>query len=68
MNLYIWTDVLLNFGTGIMVAIAPDLETARKTLRKKSGLNSERDVDREPTEVIEFGSKEPRAWFVDGSA
>ncbi len=68
MNLYIWKDVLLNFGDGIMVALAPDLETARKILRKQPGLKTEQDVDREPTEVIEFGSKDPRAWYVAGSA
>lgn len=68
MNLYIWENVLLNFGTGIMVALAPDLETARKTLNENPQLKDEPDIDKEPTEVIEAGSKEPRAWFVDGSA
>ena len=37
MKLYVWTDVLWDYGAGLAVALAPDVETARALVRKHRG-------------------------------
>ncbi len=52
LKLYVWEDVLTDYTSGIMFAMAPDVDTARKIIIGKSGPLSSvvRDLQNEPDE------------------
>lgn len=66
MKLYIWTDVLCDYTScGMIVALAPDLETALSladpgTVRAEMGQETPEMIDLGPVEV------QPRVWHVWG--
>lgn len=61
LKLFVWEDVLTDYTSGLMVALAHDVAEARELLRDKVGYDSA-DIDREPTHVVE----EPSAFYVSG--
>lgn len=67
MKLYVWKDVLCDWTCGLIVALAPDLETALKLIdedwvRREMGANFPEVVDLGPLGPV----LEPRAWWVSG--
>ena len=60
MNIYLWEDVLEDFTPGMMMAIAPDVETARKMLRDKYDWSEGDDVGVD----IDL-SEEPKVLSID---
>ena len=66
MKLYIWEDVLRDYSAGMIVAIAPDLETALATADSDS---VREEMGRVTPTVIEIdGSTTPQSWHVWGGA
>lgn len=64
MKLYVWENVLCDYTCGMIVALAPDLETA---LRLADSRVREEMGGKDP-EVTELGDSdvEPRVWSVHG--
>jgi len=57
LKLFVWENILVNYTDGIMVALAPDVETARKLLLKRCEWLDKSDLYREPnvyTEQVAF--------------
>jgi hypothetical protein len=48
MNLYIWDEVLWDYTPGIMFAVAPSVEEARRMLIAANGFHHA-DMDKEPS-------------------
>ena len=44
--LFVWKDVLTDFSEGVMFALAPDIETARKLLLKQCDYLPEEDLEK----------------------
>ena len=69
MRLYVWTEVLYDYTAGMIVVLAPDLETAME-LGRAEGLDSiPRDMGMVAPEVTELPGCEPlkpRIWMVHG--
>ncbi len=53
MKLYVWDNVLTDYTDGIMFAVAPNLEDARRQLRESIGYDHP-DIKNEP---IEYSGK-----------
>lgn len=62
LKLYVWEDVLTDYTSGIMVALAPDVETARKLIAEKMTYKTS-DLEKEPQVVTE-----PSAFYVYGGS
>jgi hypothetical protein len=65
MKLFVWTDVLCDYSCGMIVALAPDLETALP-LAESSTIRGE--MGSSTPEVIDLGpvAAEPKVWHVWG--
>jgi len=48
LKLYIWEDVLTDYTPGVMFALAPDVETARKMLLEDTSYIPDEDLSQEP--------------------
>ena len=51
MHLYIWHDALRDYLPGVMVAVAPDVEAARRQLRDRLCRCCYNELDAEPEDV-----------------
>lgn len=67
MRLYVWTNVLWDYGPGMIVALAPDLDTAlalARTMHPSVPLDMGGTA---PADVIEVtAASGPRVWFQHG--
>lgn len=54
LTLYVWEEILCNYGCGIAFALAKDMQQARELLRKKM------HADLYPEELHEDLKKDPR--------
>lgn len=63
MKLFVWEDVLSDYTSGIMVAVAPTIEAARAALLKECSFLPEYDLNRQPKE---FDLSETRAFYCWG--
>jgi hypothetical protein len=64
MKLYIWEDVLRDYSSGMIVALAPDLESALATAASES---VREEMGRVTSAVVEISdSTEPQSWHVWG--
>lgn len=61
LKLYVWEDVLQDWGSGIMFALAKDPDDARMMLALKMVYFPD-DLNREPREI-----KDKEAFYVHGS-
>ena len=75
MKLYIWEGdgVLQDWTSGMICALAPDLETALSVIQTDCDITTGGDYPlfpREPSEVIELGTTQatPRAWCCWGGS
>lgn len=68
MKLFVWTEVLCNYTCGMVVALAPDLETALPLIEDAIGYPAELPSSR--LTVIDLASVmvEPQAWATHGGA
>ena len=48
LKLFVWTEVLCSYSCGVMFALAPDVETARKLLREECYYLPDTDLEKEP--------------------
>ena len=48
LKLFVWEEVLRDYSAGVMFALAPDVETARKMLLKQCSFLPEADLQKEP--------------------
>ena len=48
LKLFVWEDVLRDYTSGIMFALAPDVETARKMLLEHTYYIPDDDLSQEP--------------------
>jgi len=53
LKLYVWEDVLCDYTCGMMVALATDVDEARRLIQLKTDCIPEDDLAREPLEVID---------------
>jgi hypothetical protein len=68
MNLYVWKDVLCDWGCGMIVALAPDMDTALKMARACEYASAAQEMGRVEPEVIEvLAPATARLWAVHGS-
>lgn len=67
MKLYVWQDVLCDYTAGMIVALAPDMETALALAREQSSFGAG-DMGRETPEVTDLGwvNAKPKLWLVHG--
>ena len=65
MKVYVWTDVLLDYTSGMMVAIAPTAEEARAVLLRVCDFLPEGDLNQQPKE---FDLSEPVAFVCWGGS
>lgn len=67
MKLYVWEDVLWDYSHGMIVALAPDLETALD-LGRDQGDWVAGDMGKTKPEVIDLGPApvEAKLWLVHG--
>jgi hypothetical protein len=49
LKLFVWEDVLTDYTSGVMFALAPDVETARKLLLEKCSYLPKEDLMKEPS-------------------
>lgn len=71
MRLYVWTEVLYDYTAGMIVALAPDLDTALHVARIAPDLpaRTAEEMGREEPRVTELPGCEdvdPRVWAVNG--
>lgn len=70
MKLYVWEGdgVLEDYSTGMIVALAPDLEGALAAIRSACDYCMKSFPTDRPTEVIDLGhvTAEPKAWLTWG--
>ena len=70
MKLYVWTGVLYDYTAGMIVALAPDLETALAVARKgEYSYAAPEEMGRETPQVINLPGcepVEPQVWVVHG--
>lgn len=62
LRLFVWEDVLVDYTSGIMFALAHDVDEARAEILKHTNYVNEYDLAREPTHVVD----EPRGWALYG--
>jgi hypothetical protein len=63
-KLFVWEKVLYDYSPGMIVAVAPDLETALATVQEDY---VRAEMGRETPVVIDLaGDVEPQAWWVYG--
>jgi hypothetical protein len=66
MKLYVWEDVLRDYTAGMIVALAPDLESAMATVDEDY---VRADMGRVQPDVIEITDDTPaQSWFVFGGS
>ena len=53
MKLFVWEDVLTDYTAGVMFALAPDVETARKMLLETCDYLPADDLAKEPKVYLE---------------
>lgn len=63
MRVFVWEDVLTDYTSGMMVAIAPTIEEARAQLLKECHYIPDRDLNQQPKE---FDLSEPAAFVCWG--
>jgi prevent-host-death family protein len=64
MKLYVWEDVLRDYGSGMIVAVAPDLESALATADSD---RMREEMGRVTPTVVEIGNAaSPQLWHVWG--
>lgn len=63
MKVFVWDDVLTDYTSGMMVAIAPTVEEARDALLKECNYIPEGDLNQQPKE---FDLTEPAAFVCWG--
>lgn len=69
MKLYVWKDVLYDYSAGMIVVLAPDLETAFATVKADPATYERHleDMGKETPAVVDLaGDVEPQAWWVYG--
>ena len=65
MKLFIWEDVLRDYSAGMIVALAPDLESALAAVRDDSYVRAA--MGEAKPEVIEIGpNTQAQTWYVHG--
>lgn len=73
MKLFIWEGkgVIETYGTGLIVAIAEDLDGAVEVVLAQNRCNEENFPADKPTKVIEIGAGHPdpapAAWICEGT-
>jgi len=66
MKLYVWKDVLRDYSAGMIVALAPNLETA---LTLTDDIFARSDIGRYTPEVVTVTTDaEPKFWCVHGGS
>lgn len=66
MNVYIWTNVLMDYSAGMVVAIAPDIQTAL-SLPELESVASQLPCDKDHLEIIQLhGQPKAKGWYVYG--
>jgi len=61
--MFVWEDVLTDYTSGMMVAVAPTVEKAREILLKECDYISDNDINKQPKE---FDLSEPVAFLCWG--
>ena len=64
MKLYIWEGVLYDYSSGMIVALAPDLDSALATVEEDYVRAEMGRV--KPTVIDLDGDVKPQAWWVHG--
>jgi hypothetical protein len=68
-RLYVWEDVLTDWSSGMIVALAPDLDTAIALVRDNPAMGSYYAADMgkvQPTVIDLTSDIQPRVWAVHG--
>lgn len=65
LKLFVWTNVLTDYSSGMMVALAADVEEARRLLEKEAGFPDDLDF------IVDLASEplvvtDPAAFYVYG--
>lgn len=72
MKLYVWEGdgVLTDYSNGMVVALAPDLESALNAVAKVADYAMNSFPTHKPSEVIDLGEVaiEPKAWLTWGGS
>lgn len=69
MKLYVWQDVLWDYSHGMIVALAPDMETALALVRTSQYSDTAAaDMGKTEPEVTDLGwvNSKPKLWLVHG--
>lgn len=66
MKLYVWEGVLTDYSDGIIVAMAPDLKTARRVAIKSGGAISGRQIQNEIMKKRPWVSSRPSGAYCYG--
>lgn len=69
MRLYVWQGVLWDYTAGMIVALAPDMETALALARASEyGDAASADMGKTAPEVTDVGwvASKPKLWLVHG--
>lgn len=69
MKLYVWQDVLWDYSHGMIVALAPDMETALALARvSEHSDTAPADMGKTEPEVTDLGwvNSKPKLWLVHG--
>lgn len=69
MKLYVWQDVLQNYSAGMIVVLAPDMETALQLGRASEYSDTAAaDMGRTAPEVTDVGwvAAKPKLWLIHG--
>lgn len=69
MKLYVWQDVLWDYSHGMIVALAPDMETALALARAgEYSDTAAAEMGRTAPEVTDVGwvAAKPKLWLVHG--
>ena len=69
MKLYVWQNVLHSYTAGMIVALAPDMETALELGRaSEASETAAADMGRAAPEVTDVGwvAAKPKLWLVYG--
>lgn len=67
MNLYVWTGVLSDYSSGMIAALAPDMDTALKMARDVDEFVARDMGQYAPVAVIPvLAEPKPYLWFAKG--
>ena len=68
MKLYVWEKVLWDYSAGMIVALAPDMETALALARDSDSPSAPAEMGRVAPEVTDLGwvASKPKLWLVYG--